>query len=176
MCAARDQSQELGKQVLKHQVSSLSLVLLLAFSPTHSSQLLASSPLPLISRMLRFNLRSNVWFSVLTLFKIVDHSFHIETLFHLASRTPHSPGFFLPIGSFLSLLCSSLFLSPTSPTMEFPRAPSWSTSFLSLSSLHSQSHGFKYIPCAIVSLIYFFSQPSPMNSRLIANCLSDISS
>lgn len=133
-----------------------------------SNQLLANSPLPLFSVMLKFNLRSHVQFLLL---EIVDHFFLFETIFSHGFQAPTLSWFllaplaplFIPL-PFPNLLNSRVF-----------RASSWSTTFLSLSSLHIQIHDFKYTPCATFSLIYFFSQPFPGEFQThTTNCLPDI--
>lgn len=117
---------------------TISIILLLPFFLTHFNQLLASSLLPLTSVMLTFSLRSNVQFSVLILLEIVDHCFVLETLFFsLGFQAPTRSCFLLAP---LALSLSALFILLPFPNFlnnKVSRVSSWSTFFLSLSSLIS---------------------------------------
>ena len=102
-----------------------------------------------------------------TLLEIVDHSFHLETLFSLDFWDLTLFWFLLvPLTPF-----SVSFIHPF-PLPNFPAIVSQDSAMLHLfslthSSLYIQSHGFKYIPCSVVTLIYFLSWPSTVDSRLI---------
>lgn len=83
------------------------------FMLSDSNQLLASSPLPLISVMLKFNLRSHMQFLLL---EIVYHFFLLETVFSLSFQAP-------TLSWFLWAPLAPLFIplpSPTYSTVEFP--------------------------------------------------------